>query len=268
MGAILFTASEATIMPQTIPSAEPFFFPRGPTACLLIHGFTGAPKEMRWMGEYLANQGYTVLGIRLAGHATQPADLIRTRWQDWLTSVEDGYNLLRSDYTRLFVCGLSMGGILSLLFAARFPVNGVIAMSTPYDLNDWRQRYLKLIHWFIPRVAKGPPDWRNPEAARDHVDYPAYPTRAILEVRYLLAEMRRALPQVNVPVLLVHSRQDSGVLPENMQQIYNHLGTSDKQMLWVENSGHVITREPERQLVFEAAHSFIQRVTQDSGITR
>jgi len=256
-------------MSAIIPTAEPFFFPGGPTACLLVHGFTGAPKEMRWMGEYLSSQGHTVLGVRLAGHATQPADIVRTRWQDWLTSVEDGYHLLQGNCERVFVCGLSMGGILSLLFASRFPVAGVIAMSTPYALpDDWRLRFIKLFQRLIPRVPKGPPDWRNPEAARDHVDYPDYPTRSILELRNLLVEMRHALPEVSAPVLLVHSRQDESVPPQNVQQLYDCLGTTDKQILWVENSGHVITREPERQRVFEGAEAFIQRVTQTSGIVR
>jgi len=255
-------------MSPIIPTAEPFFFRRGPTACLLIHGFTGAPKEMRWMGEYLASQGHTVLGVRLAGHATQPADLVRTRWQDWLASVEDGYHLLQGDCSRIFVCGLSMGGILSLLFASRFQVAGAIAMATPYAMDDWRLRYIKLFQWFMPRVTKGPPDWRNPEAARDHIDYPAYPTRSIIELRDLLAEMRRSLPQVNVPVLLMHSRQDESVPPKNVHRIYDCLGTSDKQILWVENSGHVITREPERQRVFEAALAFILRVNQASGFSQ
>ncbi len=76
------------------PTAEPFFFPgKGEKArigCLVTHGFTGAPKEMRWMGEYLNRQGYTVCGIRLAGHATRLKDMVRSRWQDWLLSVEDG----------------------------------------------------------------------------------------------------------------------------------------------------------------------------------
>ena len=68
-------------MPQIIPTAEPFFFPgQGENArigCLVTHGFTGAPKEMRWLGEYLHRQGYTVCGMRLAGHATRPADMVR-----------------------------------------------------------------------------------------------------------------------------------------------------------------------------------------------
>lgn len=253
-------------MPQIIPTAEPFYFPGGPTGCLLVHGFTGSPKEMRWMGEFLASQGHTVLGIRLAGHATQPADLVRTRWTDWLASVEDGYHLLKGSCNTIFVCGLSMGGILSLLLASRFPVAGVIAISTPYALpDDWRLRFIKLFYRFVPRVPKGPPDWRNPQAARDHVEYPDYPTRAILELRDLLVQMHRSLPAVSAPVLLVHSRLDGGVAPQNMQRIYEALGASDKQMLWVENSGHVIPREPERQRVFEAANAFMQRVSDLSG---
>lgn len=219
------------------------------------------------MGEYLANQGNTVLGVRLAGHATQPADLLRTRWSDWLASVEDGYRILQGSCDRIFVCGLSMGGILSLLFASRLPVSGVIALSTPYALpDDWRLHIIKLLYWVVPHVSKGAPDWRNQEAAGDHIDYPYYPTRIILELQELLSEMRLALPAVDAPVLLVHSRLDGGVPPKNMQQIYDHLGTSDKQMLWVNNSGHVVTREPDRQQVFEATQAFIHRVTQTSGL--
>jgi esterase/lipase len=34
-----------------------------------------------------------------------------------------------------------------------------------------------------------------------------------------------------------------------------------KQLVWVENSGHVIPREPDRFLVFKAIDDFIKRVT-------
>src|SRR3974377_2317290 len=101
-------------MAYPTPPAEPFFFPGGPTGCLLVHGFTGAPKEMRWLGEYLAGQGHTVLGVRLAAHATRPEDMHRASWQDWVASVEDGWNLLCSaicrtdspEPARMFIMGL------------------------------------------------------------------------------------------------------------------------------------------------------------------
>jgi len=251
-----------------ISGAEPFFFPGGPCGCLLVHGFTGAPKEMRGLGEYLAGRGHTVLGVRLAGHATRPQDMLHLRWQDWLHSVEDGWHLLHSALCgydpaerSVFILGLSVGGVLSLLFSARFPVEGVVAMSTPYALpHDWRLPYTRLFAYVQPRVAKGPPDWRDPLAAQDHIDYPYYPTRAIAELLDLLAEMRLALPRVQVPTLLVHSRDDGGVAPHNAEQIYAALGTADKELLWVQDCGHVITREPQRERVFEAAAGFIERV--------
>ncbi len=120
--------------PRLIPSAEPFFFPGRPTGCLLVHGFTGAPKEMRWLGEYLAGQGHTVLGVRLSAHATQPEDMIRSRWWDWVASVEDGWAMLSGCTERIFVIGLSMGGILALLSASYQPVAGVVAMAVPHHL--------------------------------------------------------------------------------------------------------------------------------------
>src|SRR5512143_2591480 len=108
-------------MPQIIPTAEPFLLlgDSSKPACLLIHGFTGAPKEMRWMGEYLHGRGYTCLGVRLAGHATRPEDMVRAHWTDWTASVEDGYHLLCGITSDIFLAGLSMGGVLSLLLSTR-----------------------------------------------------------------------------------------------------------------------------------------------------
>src|SRR5512147_586120 len=144
-------------MPQIIPTAEPFFFlgDRSQPGCLLIHGFTSTPKEMRWMGEYLNRHGYSCLGIRLAGHATDPEDMIRSNWTDWTASVEDGYHLLRGVTDSIFLIGLSMGGVLSLLMSTRLAVKGVIAMSTPYELpDDRRLRHIDWISKMIPYMPK------------------------------------------------------------------------------------------------------------------
>jgi len=247
-----------------IQTAEPFFFPGDETGCLLVHGFTGTPKEMRWLGEYLAGQGRTVLGIRLAGHATTPEDMLRVRWQDWLASVEDGWYVLSGCTKRIFIGGLSMGGILSLRFAAQFPVAGVIAMSTPHHLpSDRRLPYIKALCKIQPSIAKGASDWHDSEAERVHVDYPDYPTRALAELRDLLAEMRASLPQVTAPTLLIYSLQDGSVRPEegHADLIYNALGSKQKSVSWVEGSGHVITCDAARSIVFQSVSQFINQVT-------
>ena len=215
------------------------------------------------MGEYLVSCGHTVLGVRLAGHATSQEDLLRIRWQDWMASVEDGWHLLEGTTENIFLVGLSMGGALCLLSAARLPASGVISMSTPYDLpDDPRLPWIHFLHLLQPSIPKGPPDWRDPIAAEGHINYPSYPTKAIIQVRDLLAQMRSALPKLDLPVLLVHSRNDQTVDPSSMPAIYRALGSLNKSMLWVEDSNHVVTREPEKLKVFKAATDFIEQVMQ------
>jgi len=255
-------------MSQLIPTAEPFFLlgDRSKPACLLIHGFTGTPKEMRWMGEYLNQKGFTCLGVRLAGHATVPEDMIASRWTDWTASVEDAYSLLKDLTDSIFLVGLSMGGILSLLMSARLDVKGVVAMSTPYKLPD--DPRLRHIEWISKIVAYMPKSdevpgssWFDKEAWKEHISYPQNPVRSIGELNKLLGEMRVALPQVNVPVMLIHSSDDKYVAPESMEMIYADLtNASDKTKLYITGSGHVVTRDAARRQVFEAAAEFIQRV--------
>ena len=248
-----------------IPTAEPFFFPGKKISCLLVHGFTSAPKEMRWMGEYLAEQGFSVLGVRLAGHATNPEEMIRTRYIDWMHSVEDGYHLLKGIADKVVLVGISMGGALSLLMASKLNVAGVFAMSTPYKLTDSRIKLAKYLSLFIKYMPKSDDEpgsgWLDKESWKDHISYPQNPVRSAAEIASLLDEMRVALPKVKVPTLLVHSRNDSYVPLSSMENIYNALGSTDKEMMWVTESGHVIPREPAKAEVFPKAAEFVRRVT-------
>jgi len=254
---------------QIIPTAEPFFFPGGRAGVLLVHGFTGAPKEMRWMGEYLNQQGLTCLGIRLSGHATEPADMIRSRWSDWTASVQDGYHLLSGRVDRIYLVGLSMGGVLSLLMSARLEVAGVVAMSTPYQLpNDYPLWALRLYGMFVrdsPKSKEIPgASWFDKAAYADHISYPRNPMRSVVELKLLLKEMQAALPEVRKPVLLIHSKDDPYVPPENMEKIHAGLvHASAKTKVYVTGSGHVVTRDAARHQVFELARDFIERLEQE-----
>jgi carboxylesterase len=53
--------------PLLVPGGEPFLLRGGPDGCLLVHGFTALPEEMRLLGDDLAQAGHTVLGIRPRG---------------------------------------------------------------------------------------------------------------------------------------------------------------------------------------------------------
>lgn len=241
-------------------SAESFFIPRGHTGCLLIHGFTGTPKEMRMLGDSLAEADYTVLAPRLFGHATSPEDLMRSRYTDWIGTVEDGLNLLKGCTEQQVVMGLSMGGVLALIAAARYNFAAAVAFSTPTSLpQDPRSAFLPLIAGLNLRIEKGTPDWRNPDAAKDHQDYPYYPSRSILELSKLIALMHDELDKISTPVLLVQSKADTFIPTESLDTIYREIQSAKKEKFWVQDSGHVIIREPERELIFTQVKTFLTR---------
>lgn len=254
-------------MTNLIPTAEPFFIPGGRTGCLMVHGFTGTPKEMRPMGAYLAERGHSVIGVRLSGHATRIEDMMRTRWQDWVASVEDGWHLLSGICDEVFVIGLSMGGALSLLFGAQFPVAGIVSMSAPYELP-----VSKLLRMMLPlgkalslvmRYQDKPPEnWFKPERAEEHIFYPRDPVRPGVELDLLLRHMRAGLASISAPTLLMHSHDDLYVPPDHMPRIFAELGSEQKEMFWVKNASHPITVDGERELVFAKAAAFIDRVKQ------
>ncbi len=247
-------------MALIIPGGEPYFARGGPDGCLILHGFTASPQEVRPLAEHLARQDYTVLAPRLPGHATSMADLNRASSRDWQAAVEDSYHLLRRQCSRIVVMGLSTGGALALRAAAQFPVAGVVGMSTLIDMPTQGARYAGLVGRLIPYFRKGQSYWMDPARAAGRIAYPAFPVLASGQLYRLLRELEPLLPQVVAPVLLIHSRSDPFILPENMARIHSQLGTSDKTMVWLERSGHIITQDGEREIAFAHVDAFLKRI--------
>jgi carboxylesterase len=236
-------------MNMTMPGAETFFFPGGKVGCLLTHGFTATPQEMHELGTRLASQGHTVLGVRLFGHGTRLEDMARSRWPDWLASVEDGYHLLRKRCDQIIVMGSSTGGCLSLIMASELPVDGIVTFATPYQLPPipyLKQLYpiLPVLSAFLPPIRKGPPVWYDMEAAKSRVQYDAYPM----------------LSKVTAPALLIHSLDDDFIPPSDMQHIHDSLGSTEKRMFHVQNSNHIITCDAAREDVFRETGSFAAHI--------
>jgi carboxylesterase len=236
----------------------PFFFEGGPTGCLLVHGFSGSPPEMRPMGEFLAGKGLTVLGVRLAGHGTTPEDMARTTWRDWVASAEEGLQELEARCEAVFVAGLSMGGLITLHLAAHYPLAGIVPMAAPAYIADWHSRFVPMVQyfwrWVTPNIES---DLTDPEAQERCWSYNRLPTRCIVSLRQLLRLVRRELPQIEVPALIMQGRCDHHIPADSAQIIFDRLGSTDKEMTWWSNSGHCITIDSEREAVWARAYDFI-----------
>lgn len=232
----------------------PFEFAGGKTAVLLLHGFTGTPSELRPMGKYLSEKGYTVKAPLLAGHGTSPEDMLRTGMKDWVKSAGDAYFDLKRKHEDVIVAGLSMGGSLALHLAARLPVKGVISMCAPMYLQDRRASFAR---WIAPFVKFNP----HKVSYAEHIEpylagYDKTPVRCVPELLKLIRTVRRELPEIKVPALIMQAEQDLTVRPESAEYLYQRIGSGQKQLKWYPNSGHILTVDHDRDQVFADVEQF------------
>jgi carboxylesterase len=212
---------------------------------------------MRPLGDYLAGQGLTVLGVRLAGHGTRPSDLRGKTNRHWIDSAAAGLAELKAKCGKVYVIGLSMGGTIALHLAANCQVDGVVAINAPVymDLKLYLARPLKYLLGFKQEAER---NIKDPEARKNHFAYNSAPPGAAIQFLALLRSVSARLDRVTAPVLLVQAQDDRIVPPGNAPLIYERLVNSvRKELIWLKNSGHMATIDCDRAIVFSETVRFI-----------
>jgi esterase/lipase len=123
---------------------------------------------------------------------------------------------------------------------------------------------LRIFQPLIKYLPKPPPlDFQDRQAARDHLTYSVFPTRGVIETDKLLAQMREVLSEVSIPTLVIHSLSDRGVPIENAHHLANAITSSNVETLFVEQGGHVVLLEPDREIAADAIAQFIKHHSRD-----
>ena len=242
--------------------SEPFFLKRGNTGALLIHGFTGNTNEMKELGEFLANNGITAMGILLPGHGTKVEEILKVRWQDWDNAVKESLYKLKESCNKIFLVGLSMGGTLALHNAVNSApvINGIVIMNTPvYSLNNYFIKLVPLLKYIIKYVKKKGKSVKDVLTEQHIIGYNKNPIHGIAELLKLMKNVKNELRLINVPVLIMHSKLDHTVPWKNAQKIFDNIGSIDKEVIWFNNSYHVLTMDNEKDEVFRQTYEFIKK---------
>ena len=204
-------------------SVEPFYFAGNHIGCLLIHGLSGSPSEMRYMGERLAKEGCTVSGILLSGHGTTPEIMAKTSWEDWVKDAEAGVRRLRKSCDIVIGIGLSMGGLLVLHLATLGLLEGIVTMNAP----------------LVPG---------------EHIS-----VDALISLDSPIHQLGRKLDTVKCPALLMQSMKDCTVKPISVKIIQEKIKQVRPIVLLWKNSGHILTLGVEREEVVHKVQDFLQQ---------
>ncbi len=243
-----------------IPGAEPTTFEGGPIGVLVLHGFTGNPGSMRVLAERFATAGFTVDLPLLPGHGTIVEDMIPTGWNDWLAHAEARYAALSERCEQVVVVGLSMGGALTAWLGSEHPeIAGLVCINAVVSVPPgMREAVQEVLATGADRFAGIGSDIAEPGITESaYADTPLAPLLTLFDASDTLGDR---LSRITSPLLVITSRQDHVVPPENSDILAREV-SGPVERIWCERSYHVVTQDYDRELVFEAAVSFAQKVT-------
>jgi carboxylesterase len=241
------------------PDPAAFFLKGGDTGVLLIHGFPGSTTDVRLLGMYLHEHGLTISAPLLPGHGAQPADLNQVRWQDWATCAEEALTQLSARCDVMFVGGLSLGSLITIYLGARHAeMAGTMLYSPAIAVRNPLIHLTPLLKHIVPFWSAGKSDAVDQTANERLSTYAVTPTHGAHEVYKLMRVVPRLLPQVTAPALIIHSTRDRSIAPRSAQLTYDRIGSVDKALVTLHNSGHNILVDTEWETVASKTYQFIE----------
>lgn len=241
--------------------AKPFFFDGSNTGVLLTHGLTASPTEMLSLGKFLHEKGFSVHGVRLAGHGTHYRDLPNYSYHDWIKSCTEGLDLLRKKCDTIIPIGISMGALLSvLLIHQNIEVNfkKLVLLAPAFGLKSKIASLAPILSYFVKFVYKGDSVLQY-YLDHDLYAYYYYPTKAIAQYMKLRRSFLATPIQLTIPTLIAYGNLDKTIATTEIERVIRRK-FSLKTQVDIETypqSGHNFTTDPDTPELFERINLFL-----------
>jgi carboxylesterase len=257
---------QVALLSPDLPDASPFEADGRAPACLLLHGFTGTPFEVRPIGEGLARAGFRVRAPLLPGPGTDVEDLMDRRRKEWCDASEEAALALAREGPIVLV-GLSLGALLALRIAAVRPqiVLGVVALAPALRLMGWTAWPLAALSRLraAPRIGipkMGGSDIRDPAMRSRNPSYLVQPLRGAVQLYRLAREVEGMLGRVSAPILCIHGARDRTVPPSATDEVLRRVASAERHKVVLPESGHVLPLDVERAKVVSEVIGFVERL--------
>jgi carboxylesterase len=157
-----------------------------------------------------------------------------------------------------------MGGTLSLHLAAHYAeqhrIAGLAAYAAPIYMKNPLLPLLPVAKRFVKFMRVSEKDAADPAARELARSYDRVPLQCVSSLLELIAHVKNDLQDITVPALLIQSANDHTVNPSDVHLIHKLLGSTDKTIVEVERSYHVLPADYDKETVKEKTYEFICRV--------
>ncbi|MRW93614.1 alpha/beta fold hydrolase [Duganella sp. FT80W] len=265
--------------------------PGGEHAVLALHGLLGNPLEMQYIGKRLQRAGYTVVIPLIPGYgyATGAGQSYRTTdYQAWYAEVLRHFDQLRATHKTVSVAGLCIGAVLALRLAMDRgdQIAALSLLSTTLAYDGWSlpwYRFLLPLAYYTPARYLYAYQERHPYGLKNenlqrwiaremkHSGSSAagasrLSAEGIFQAHRLIKEVRRGLPKVRTPALIVHAQEDDVASTHSADFVEQNIGSDYVRKLILHDCYHIITLDNEKETVADETIAFLGKHAASYGI--
>jgi len=235
----------------------------GPRAILLVvHG--GAEHSGRYTNlvNYFVPKGYAVCGLDHRGHGkSEGLRFYVERFSDYLTDLKTFFDMVRGEHgdTKIFLVGHSMGGAIATAYTAhhQHELAGLLlsaaVLKVPFGRSPALIAAARMLSLLLPKMGVTVLD--ASAISQDKAVVDAYVNDPLVyrgkirarlgaEILKTLQELPRQMPEIILPILIMHGTADQLCDPEGSQMLYEQVGSRDKTLKLYEGFYHEIFNEP------------------------
>lgn len=226
------------------------------TGVLFLHGFTGGPFEVRPLIDYLKEKTDWKLAVPVLPGHDFPLDLSKVSAESWMMEAELALNRLRKEVDRVIIVGFSMGGIIALYLALRYPIEKLVLLSAAAKYISPRILLEDAAIMLSESVTKNYP----PNTFYHLYDYKLRhtPIHATKEFLRLVKMVKPYYGEIETPVCIVHGKRD-GIVPFTTGEILlKSFRSTQKQLIISEKGKHHICYSDDCHEWFDKVYDFLE----------
>lgn len=228
---------------------------------------------MDYIAGRIAPYACMVSNIDLPGHGSahngfSPESLLTVTMDDWINAVEKE---VKQSKNNVVIIGQSMGALLALYSALEHPdrIKGVVLLSPAIKLSGRLNRFFMSLIYFYSKFMELPalyytkvsgPDIADPDAKKSYTAYDKIPFHALAEYEKLRRLVVNRLKRVEVPLLIVYSKNDHTISHDAVEIIDSKVMSTIKKITVLNDSFHVISIDRDREKVVEETDKFLQQL--------
>lgn len=225
------------------------------TAVLIIHGFTGGPFEVAPFRSFLTSRTDWKIAVPiLPGHELE-LGVQKGSMESWVMAAELELQRLMKEVDQVIVIGFSMGGLIAMYLALRYPIKKLVLLSAAAKYIS--PRILVEDARIMMKYSKRKNYPTDSFYHLYHYKMKHTPVRAALEFLRVVRLVRPYHHEVKTPICIVQGKRDGVVPSSTAEELFEKVGSPRKQLIYSERGKHHICYSDDREVWFEKVLRFL-----------